>query len=890
MYNPKTFTERTRREEDDWEETTPFGVFDMMAEISIIDPIVKPIVTPLFASNNSTTGTKATEKDKRNANISRMPQTDPLEEIKKGIATYLENNKGVLLEVSDLPLKSIFGVIYVKIEEEKKKSNYYKVEFDLLKQVRKINQEEYEISSPKDDKQFIHAINGKGARVKMYVSGKQLEEVTVVAYDTKRLEQLRQFAEDDAGFGGIFYNYPEEQAALLFASLNPVERKLISRDKKLLNKIGNKLDNAQFARGLEKLDFTLKEKLELLWDGRGFASGRGIEYQDLRGLLLNSGEEGKKLDNELAKAFGVNDILRIDFLLDKKLLQRFISSTKKLNRENRPSDLLFDDMTDDNSTTLTENELKVVNTILEKKKTISELSETEKNTYLKAFRRNALKVTFDVLELSEKSIIQSSNQLLKNQSDEILQELKKNKKSFERMSYLGGVSSASTIGDSKDTQQNKEFQRNAKASADSEKENIESELRGKLSEKFPILADPKIDLQDLYNDFAEDEKSKDLEHFLREHLAVIFENIQETKRVMREEPLQVYKLEGVIERTKLLMAMPSPIFDKIVDEKVDDIQWNEFMFSIGLGIVSIGLAIASFGTLSPLALSLLATTSFVVSSTDFYYTYQNYTFSKTTSNTSIDPSQALSFSDPSFVWVIASFAGAVADIATVAKGIKAASILNFAKTGEGAETIVAELKTMGVIKKGMSEATVAEMLEKARRFKMTVKEELLSLSKGNSVNLKEIDEIADIYMAEKFKQLDELGEIDDFVKKDLPEWRGGKKSFEKQFEATKSIKVSFNGNEVPIYRGGEDFTLKAGEFKINPETGMVKTTHGVSLDADANTLSRFGGAYQIESIPEGLKIIQRGRRLEHFEIVPSYEMSVEEFQDLLNKIKILPVK
>jgi len=71
---------------------------------------------------------------------------------------------------------------------------------------------------------------------------------------------------------------------------------------------------------------------------------------------------------------------------------------------------------------------------------------------------------------------------------------------------------------------------------------------------------------------------------------------------------------------------------------------------------------------------------------------------------------------------------------------------------------------------------------------------------------------------------------------------------------------------------------------------MVKTTHGVSLDANANSVSKFGGAYQIESIPKGLKIIQRGGRLEHFEIVPSYEMKVSQFQNLLNQIKTVPVK
>lgn len=79
---------------------------------------------------------------------------------------------------------------------------------------------------------------------------------------------------------------------------------------------------------------------------------------------------------------------------------------------------------------------------------------------------------------------------------------------------------------------------------------------------------------------------------------------------------------------------------------------------------------------------------------------------------------------------------------------------------------------------------------------------------------------------------------------------------------------------------------KNNEIKINPETGNVKTSHGVSLDVNSGTVSKFGGAYKIESLPEGLKIIPRGARAEHFEIVPAYEMPLETFQNLLNQIVV----
>jgi RHS repeat-associated protein len=103
-----------------------------------------------------------------------------------------------------------------------------------------------------------------------------------------------------------------------------------------------------------------------------------------------------------------------------------------------------------------------------------------------------------------------------------------------------------------------------------------------------------------------------------------------------------------------------------------------------------------------------------------------------------------------------------------------------------------------------------------------------------------------------------------------------------------SVNVTYKGENVPVYRGGNTFNVKPGEVKIDTETGFVKSTHGISLDVNPNTVEKYGGAYQIDYIPSGLKIIQRGGRLEHFEIVPEKNMKLENFQSLLNQIKVSP--
>lgn len=91
-----------------------------------------------------------------------------------------------------------------------------------------------------------------------------------------------------------------------------------------------------------------------------------------------------------------------------------------------------------------------------------------------------------------------------------------------------------------------------------------------------------------------------------------------------------------------------------------------------------------------------------------------------------------------------------------------------------------------------------------------------------------------------------------------------------------------NNQQVSVYRGGNDFTVSQSDIRIDYDTGLVKTTHGVSLNIDPNAVP--GQAYKIESIPDGLQIIQRGNNPMHFEIVPSTPMSLSQFQNLLNQI------
>jgi hypothetical protein len=74
--------------------------------------------------------------------------------------------------------------------------------------------------------------------------------------------------------------------------------------------------------------------------------------------------------------------------------------------------------------------------------------------------------------------------------------------------------------------------------------------------------------------------------------------------------------------------------------------------------------------------------------------------------------------------------------------------------------------------------------------------------------------------------------------------------------------------DTVFYRGGSSVVPKPGEVRIDPTTGLLRTTHGISVYDRPDGLERFGGAFRVTSLPEGLRIMQRGRDPHHHEVTP----------------------
>ena len=64
---------------------------------------------------------------------------------------------------------------------------------------------------------------------------------------------------------------------------------------------------------------------------------------------------------------------------------------------------------------------------------------------------------------------------------------------------------------------------------------------------------------------------------------------------------------------------------------------------------------------------------------------------------------------------------------------------------------------------------------------------------------------------------------------------------------------------------------------------------GVSISTQPNGLDPFGGAYEVGPIPSTLEIVKAGRKPYHFEIAPLQEMTFEQYEVELAKIKLTRV-
>lgn len=102
------------------------------------------------------------------------------------------------------------------------------------------------------------------------------------------------------------------------------------------------------------------------------------------------------------------------------------------------------------------------------------------------------------------------------------------------------------------------------------------------------------------------------------------------------------------------------------------------------------------------------------------------------------------------------------------------------------------------------------------------------------------------------------------------------------------------GTSTEFYRGAKpgeapSFVPRTNEYKVDRTTGRVKDGYGVSVFDNVNSVTSRGfEAYRVDqsSIPDSLRIIQRGNDIHHFEIVPrpGVDLTPRQFIDACSGI------
>jgi hypothetical protein len=102
------------------------------------------------------------------------------------------------------------------------------------------------------------------------------------------------------------------------------------------------------------------------------------------------------------------------------------------------------------------------------------------------------------------------------------------------------------------------------------------------------------------------------------------------------------------------------------------------------------------------------------------------------------------------------------------------------------------------------------------------------------------------------------------------------------------------GEAVATFRGGP-IEFKATDFKSTLKNGVIDPSlsgkiEGISVNTNKEVAQSIGqkNGYNyttpVLSVPKGLQLKQSGGNLDHYVIQPSYKMSVENFQGLVDKM------
>jgi hypothetical protein len=112
-------------------------------------------------------------------------------------------------------------------------------------------------------------------------------------------------------------------------------------------------------------------------------------------------------------------------------------------------------------------------------------------------------------------------------------------------------------------------------------------------------------------------------------------------------------------------------------------------------------------------------------------------------------------------------------------------------------------------------------------------------------------------------------------------------------EGVESGAFSCTSNSPQLYRGGSSLTARLGVDVKAAADGLIYPfskngkAQGLSLNLNPHDqfIQRYGGAFPVNTIPNGLHALQSGKP-GHYVIAPVTPMTFDQYQNLLNQTKL----
>ena len=406
-------------------------------------------------------------------------------------------------------------------------------------------------------------------------------------------------------------------------------------------------------------------------------------YKLLREALIKS-TDGSEVDALLQEKYGLDNWVKVKMLTqeDFENNQLYLPEPDEILGD-RVQDLEFDPLVDSTKVTFDGIQATMERIIL--CQSVDEVTEEDETALLNWARLQALKKSYEFMELSEKGVQKQKDLLFTNELKTAGVALAREKKTVDRLKFLDaeiyatlfsiGSTSSGSRGMAVETI---DILKSHLRVLENERDDLELNLRRRLVEHSILFIDKEIDLVDLFdsiiveNGFYIDR----LKNLFMERIAEVVNSINETRKNLESDPELVWKLELVMEYIMMEVGIfGSSIPGEIIKSKIDSVNRKDTLIGLGLLALSLGVAILSWGTLTPL----MAVIGLGVSALDFAYTYDQYKWYSNASNTAFDPQYALSNQDMSFLWVLVSLVAVFIDIGMVRGAFRASAALKNAK-------------------------------------------------------------------------------------------------------------------------------------------------------------------------------------------------------------------